>query len=442
MTSGKIGKVTDVSVRRVLGLAFPAMVVLAAEPLYLVVDTALVGHLGAGQLAALAIGAIVLAQVSGQFNFLAYGTTGRAARMYGRRDRAGAVREGVNASVLAVILGVVLIGVVELFAYPIARLLGGNNSVAVAEAVGWMRIAILGAPGILLALAGNGWMRGVQQTRKPTIYVVIAFGISLVLSPIFIYGVGWGLRGSAIANVIAQLIGGTLFVSALLREGLTLRPTWTIMKAQLRTGRDLVIRTVALQGAFAAAAAFAARMSAETLGAHQIGLQVWMLCALVLDSVAIAAQSLVGQSLGAGTSVDAHRVAAIISRLGFFAGIILAVFLLLIKPFAPHIFTSDPQVLAQASVMWWWLAGMQPFAGYVFAQDGILMGASDVGVLRTFTIIASLVYIPIAFVALAQGWGIGGIWFGLSMFIAVRLVLGWWRVRSGRWITPDAQETA
>lgn len=421
-------------------LAFPAMIVLAAEPLYLVVDTALVGHLGAGQLAALAIGGIVLAQVSGQFNFLAYGTTGRAARMHGRNDRAGAVREGVNASVLAVVIGLLMILLVQLCADPVARVLGGNNPVAVRDAATWMRIAIIGAPGILLALAGNGWMRGVQETRKPTMYVIIAFGISLVLLPIFIYGFGWGLHGSAVANVIAQLIGGALFLRALVKEHTRLHPTWAIMKAQLRTGRDLVIRTVALQGAFAAAAAFAARISAETLGAHQIGLQIWMLCALVLDSVAIAAQSLVGQSLGAGTSVDAQRVASIISRLGFLTGTVLAVLLLVMKPFAPHIFTNDPQVLAQASIMWWWLAGMQPFAGYVFAQDGILMGASDVGVLRTFTIIASLIYIPIAFLALHQGWGIGGIWFGLSMFIGVRLVLGWWRVRSGRWITPDAHE--
>lgn len=414
------------------------MVVLAAEPLYLVVDTALIGHLGATQLAALAIGGIVLAQVSGQFNFLAYGTTGRAARQYGRHDRPAAVREGVNASWLAVVIGVLAIVLVQLVASPVAHFIGGDNPTAVADAQSWMRIAILGAPGILLALAGNGWMRGVQETRKPTMYVVVAFGISLVLLPIFVYALGWGLIGSAIANVVAQMIGGALFIRALLKETDSIRPDWPIMKAQLRTGRDLVIRTLALQGSFAAATAFAARMSAETLGAHQIGLQLWMLCALVLDSVAIAAQSLVGEALGAGNKEHARHVALIIGRLGIATGVLLALILLVTKPFAPLVFTSDPGVLHQAHLMWWWLIAMQPLAGYVFAQDGILIGAGDVGILRTATIISSVfVYIPLSFSALHFGWGIAGIWLGLTGFIVTRLVIGGWRVHSGKWMFAE-----
>ncbi|PRZ43572.1 putative MATE family efflux protein [Antricoccus suffuscus] len=423
-------------------LALPAMIVLAAEPLYLVVDTALIGHLGATQLAALAIGGIVLAQVSGQFNFLAYGTTGRAARHYGRNDRAAAVREGVNASWLAVAIGLLAILAVQILAGPIARLIGGDNPVAVADAESWMRLAILGAPGILLALAGNGWMRGVQETRKPTTYVVAAFGISLVLLPIFVYVLGWGLMGSAVANVVAQLIGGGLFIRALLKEAhgpVRRTPHWPVMRAQLRTGRDLLIRTLALQGSFAAAAGVAARMSTETLGAHQIGLQLWMLCALVLDSVAIAAQSLVGEALGAGNKDHARRVALIIGRLGVATGVLLAIILLAIGPFAPHIFTSDPGVLTETAIMWWWLVGMQPLAGYVFAVDGILMGSGDVAILRTITIIASVfVYIPLAICALKFHWGIGGIWLGLTSFIVARLVVGWWRVRGDKWMIADA----
>lgn len=432
----------DVSIAKVAHLALPAVVVLAAEPLYLVVDTALIGHLGAIQLAALAIGGIVLAQVSGQFNFLAYGTTGRAARHHGRGDRPAAVREGVNASWLAIAIGLLAIGLVQIFAGPIARVIGGDSPAAVSDAQAWMRVAILGAPGILLALAGNGWMRGVQETRKPTAYVVAAFGVSLLLLPIFIHALGWGLMGSAVANVLAQLIGGGLFVRALWREtrgGIRRTPDWPVMKAQLRTGRDLVIRTLALQGSFAAAAAVAARMSTETLGAHQIGLQLWMLCALVLDSVAIAAQSLVGAALGSGDREHAKRVAMIIGRLGFATGVVLAIIVLAVRPVAPYVFTDDPGVLAQTSIMWWWLVAMQPLAGYVFAVDGVLMGSGDVAILRTITIVASVfVYIPLAVCALRFQWGIAGIWLGLTSFIVTRLIVGWWRVHGDRWMIADA----
>ncbi len=422
--------------RRVVGLALPALVVLAAEPLYVLVDTAVVGHLGALPLASMAIGGTVLAQVSGQLNFLAYGTTARAARRYGAGDRAGAVREGANATVLALAIGAVIVALVELLAWPVAAVIGGTGSPALAGAVEWMRIAILGAPGILLSLAGNGWMRGIQRTREPTAYVVIGFGLCAVLLPVLVYGLGWGLAGSAVANVIAQWVTGGLFLRALLREGGRLRGDRAVMRGQLSTGRDLVIRTLALQGSFILAAALCSRLGPEVLGAHQIGLQLYMLTALALDAVAIAAQSLVGEALGREDAAAARRTAALCARVGFAAGAGLALVLLAVRPWAPRLFTSDAAVLAQAEVMWWWLAGMQVVSGVLFALDGVLMGANDVAVLRTITIVAhALVFAPISVVAYLAGWGIGGIWLGLAAALVVRLALGGRRVRGDRWMS-------
>ena len=418
-----------------ISLALPALVVLAAEPLYVLVDTAVVGHLGALPLASMAIGGTVLAQVSGQLNFLAYGTTARAARKYGAGDRVGAVREGANASVLALAIGALLIVVVELLAEPIGKVIAGSGSPALAGAVDWMRIAILGAPGILLALAGNGWMRGIQRTREPTMYVIAGFGLCVVLLPIMVYGFGWGLLGSAIANVIAQWVTGGLFLWALLREGVGLRADRAIMLGQLRTGRDLFIRTLALQGSFIFAAALCSRLGPEVIGAHQIGLQLFMLTALALDSVAVAAQSLVGESLGRGDPASARRTAALCTQVGLGAGVVFAIVLIVLRPWAPRLFTSDAGVLSEAATMWWWLAGMQVVAGVLFALDGVLMGANDVAVLRTITIIAhAAVYVPLAWLAYTSGWGIGGVWFGLTMSLVARLILGWWRVRGDRWM--------
>lgn len=422
-------------VRRVLTLALPALVVLAAEPLYLLVDIAIIGHLGTLPLAGLAIGGTVLAQVSGQLNFLAYGTTARAARRYGAGDHQGAVREGVNASLLALAIGAGIVLLVELFAWPIARLIGGPASPALQDAVVWLRVAILGAPGILLALAGNGWMRGIQRTREPTLYVIAGFGLCLVLLPIMVYGLGWGLVGSAIANVIAQWVTGGLFLYALLRERVSLRPQRAVMLGQLRSGRDLFVRTLALQGSFVLAAAVCSRMGPEVIGAHQIGLQMFMLTALALDAVAVAAQSLVGEALGRNDPLRARATAALCARVGLLAGVVFAVVLVLLRPFAPSLFTSAPQVLSEAAIMWWWLAGMQVVTGVLFALDGVLMGANDVAVLRTITIVAhAAVYAPIAWIAYRADWGISGIWLGLTVSLAVRLVLGAWRLRGERWM--------
>lgn len=425
----------SLTVRRVLGLALPALVVLAAEPLYVLVDTAMIGHLGTLPLAGLAIGGTVLAQVSGQLNFLAYGTTARAARRYGAGDYQGAVREGVHSSLLALVIGAAIVLLVEVFAWPIARLIGGADSPALQDAVLWLRVAVLGAPGILLALAGNGWMRGIQRTRQPTVYVVVGFGLCLVLLPIMVRGLGWGLVGSAVANVIAQWVTGGLFLHALLRERVSLRVERAILVGQLRSGRDLFLRTLALQGSFILAAALCSRMGPEVIGAHQIGLQMFMLTALALDAVAVAAQSLVGEALGRQDPVRARATAALCARVGLLAGCAFAAVLALVQPVAPLLFTSSAGVLEQAGVMWWWLAGMQLLAGVLFALDGVLMGANDVAVLRSITIVAHAgVYAPLAWLAYTADWGIAGIWFGLTTSLAVRLVLGALRVRSGRWM--------
>ncbi|MGH3838355.1 MAG: MATE family efflux transporter, partial [Pseudonocardiaceae bacterium] len=214
----------QVPVRRVLALAVPALGVLAAEPLYLLVDTAVVGRLGAVPLAALAVGGVVLVQVSTGLTFLSYGTTARTARLYGSGQRAAAVAEGAQASWLALgVGGVVLVGG-QLVASPVVRLLAGPGPVADA-ALEWLRIALFGAPFVLVTLAGNGWMRGVQETARPLRYVLAGNGISALLCPVLVHGAGpvagIGLPGSAVANVVAQVLAAGLFLRALVVERVT-----------------------------------------------------------------------------------------------------------------------------------------------------------------------------------------------------------------------------
>src|SRR6185295_6513750 len=155
--------------------------------------------------------------------------------------RADAVAEGVQATWLAVAVGVVFIAAGQLLARPVAELLAGQGEVADA-AVGWLRIALFGTPFILVTMAGNGWLRGVQDARRPLRYVLAGNGISAVLCPVLVYVAGLGLEGSAIANVVAQVVSASLFFAALARERVPLRPDFGVMRAQLSLGRDLVLR--------------------------------------------------------------------------------------------------------------------------------------------------------------------------------------------------------
>jgi putative MATE family efflux protein len=416
-------------------LALPALVVLAAEPLYLLVDTAVVGHLGTIPLGGLAVGGSLLAWSAALLNFLAYGTTARAARRAGAGDRAGAVAEGVQATWLALGLGLVVVLLFQLLAGPLTRLLAGGAGPVAAAGEQWLRVAGCGAPLLLISLAGNGWLRGVAELRRPVRYVLAGSLLSLVLCPLLVYPAGMGLVGSAVANVAGQALAAALFVRALVREGADWHPRPRAITAQLVIGRDLLLRAAVLQLSFLVAAGVAARAGTAELGAHQIALQLFFFLALVLDAYAIAAQTLVGQALGGGRPAEARATARRVTLWGLGTGVLVAVVLLALRNVLPPLFTDDPAVLAEAAVVWWFLAGMQPLAGVVFALDGVLMGAGDVGYLRTVTIGAAAVgFLPLSLLALPLGWDLAGVWTGLVLFIALRLVAVLVRVAGDRWL--------
>jgi putative MATE family efflux protein len=430
---------TAPTIRRVAALALPALVVLAAEPLYVLVDTAVVGHLGRTPLASLAVGGNVLSVAAWLGTVLAYGTTGRSARRFGAGDRAGAVAEGVQASWLAFTAGLVIAVGAQLFAGPLAGTLAGHDPEVAAGAARWLRIAALGAPGLLLATAGNGWLRGVQDTRRPLYYVLGANLLSAVLCPTLVYGAGLGLIGSAIANAVAQTTSGTLFVYALVAERVSLRPHLAVLRRQLVLGRDLLVRGAAFQASFLSATAVAARFGSAPLAAHQIALQLWFFCALILDAVAIAAQSLVGASLGGGDAGAARDLARRIALIGLVSGVAFALVIGAGAGVLPDLFSTDPEVHAQAMRAWPWFAGMQPVAGVVFALDGVLIGAGDVRYMRNLTIAAALFgFLPAIWLAYGLRLGLTGVWAGLTLFVLVRLVALLARMRSGRWAVVGA----
>ncbi|MBF9319783.1 MATE family efflux transporter [Mycobacteroides chelonae] len=428
--------------RRIIALAVPALGVLAAEPLYLLFDIAMVGRLGAVPLAGLAVGGLVLSLVGTQLTFLSYGTTARAARRFGSGDRSGAVHEGVQATWLALIIGAAVVLVVNVVASPVVRVIAASPDVA-AQGLTWVRIAIFAAPAILISLAGNGWMRGVQNTVRPLRYVIVGFAVSAVLCPVLIYGLlsapRMGLAGSAIANLVGQWLAAILFLRALHAEQVRLRMDPPVLRAQLVLARDLLVRSLAFQACFISAAAVAARFGAAALAAHQVVLQMWSFLALVLDSLAIAAQTLVGAALGAGRVPQAKSVARRVTVFSLGFAVVLAALLALGAPVLPGLFTPDVAVLHQMRAPWWFLVCQLPISGVVFALDGVLLGAADARFMRNATMISALCgFLPLVWLSLAYGWGLAGIWSGLTLFLVLRLMLVGWRALSGRWAVPGS----
>src|SRR3954468_23223751 len=406
--------------REIFRLALPALGALAAEPLYVLVDTAIVGHIGTTQLASLAIAATVLTSAFTVFNFLTYGTTARVARLHGAGQEEVAARVGSQALWLGLFIGVAMLLLVIAFAQPATAIMGGEGEVA-DGAVLYMRIAALGAPFFMLAAAGQGFLRGMSDLRTPLVILVTAHAVNAVLEVLFVYGFGWGLAGSAWGTVIAQVGMGLAFVQVQRRAGWA-RPSLAEMRPLMRVGSEIAVRTTALLASFLVASAVLARTSPTALGAHQIAFQLWVFLALVLDALAIAAQVMVGRMLGAHDAAGARAASQRIIGWSVVVGAAFAAVLLALGDLVPRAFTNDPVVVDQARKVWPLFAAMLPANGAVFALDGILIGAGDTRFLMWAMLAAAAVYVPVALLALAYDWGIVGVWFGLLGLIAMRLV--------------------
>jgi putative MATE family efflux protein len=422
--------------REVFALALPALGALAAEPLYVLVDTAIVGHLGTTQLAALAIAATVLATAFTVFNFLTYGTTAQVSRLHGAGRDADAAALGSQALWLALGIGAFLLVGIAVLAEPAVTLMGGEDEVA-DGAVLYLRIAALGSPFFMLATAGQGFLRGMGDLRTPLVILVAAHAVNVVLELLFVYGFDWGLAGSAWGTVIAQAGMGLAFVTVQRRAGFE-PPLLEKMKPLMRIGTEIAVRTSALLGSFLVASAVLARVGAASLAAHQIAFQLFVFLALVLDALAIAAQVLVGRLLGAGEAARARAAAGRVILWSVVVATGFGVVLLALTDVLPHAFTDDDLVVDRAQDIWWLFAAMMPLNGLVFALDGILIGAGDTRFLMWGMLAAAAVYVPVALLALDQGWGIVGVWCGLVGLIAVRALTCGVRFLGSRWVLTGA----
>lgn len=417
---------------QIFALALPTLGVLAANPLYLLLDTAVVGRLGAFELAALAAGTAIQSTVTTQLTFLSYGTTARSSRLFGSGKRREAIAEGVQASWVALGVGLTLTTTILLTAPWLPLWLTGDPAIA-GEATKWLRVASIGIPLSLLTMAGNGWLRGIRNTRSPLYFTIAGVIPGAILVPVLVGQ--FGLIGSAIANVIGLSITATCFLVMLVRSHQGgWAPDFRIIRRQMVLGRDLILRSLSFQVAFLSAAAVAARFGPASLAAHQILLQLWNFITLVLDSLAIAAQTLTGAALGAGTVATARDVAKRVTYYSLLFAAVLGLVFALGAEMIPRIFTTDQAVLDALGWPWWLLVVMIIAGGVVFALDGVLLGAADAAFLRNATIASVLLgFVPGVWISYLIDGGLSGVWCGLLAFILIRLVAVVWRFRSMRW---------
>ncbi len=423
--------------RRIVALAVPALGTLAVEPLYLLVDTAIVGRLGTVPLAGLAVASTVLTTLITVCNFLAYGTTARVAFLWGRGDHRGGATVAAQGLWLAAAIGLVLVVAVGLGGRWLARLVGGEGAV-LEVATTYLRISALGIPLVLVALVGNGYLRGVSDTRTPLLVVVVANAMNLMLEVVLVYGFDLGVAGSAWGTVVAQLLAAVWFLVLVGRrvasEGVAVSPVRSEIVRLLVAGRHLLMRTAALLGTLALATSTAARVGAATLAGHQIALQVHTFLALVLDSLAIPGQILVATALGAGEVDEARGVSRRLVRLGVVIGASVGLGVVVTSWALPHAFSGDPAVVDRATPALVLVGLAQVPAAIAFVLDGVLIGSSDFRFLKWNMLAGLVVFLPFALAVLRwHRLGIAGIWTGIVVWMLFRAAVNGARFRGHVW---------
>ena len=426
--------------REILRLALPAFAALVAEPLFLLTDSAIVGHLGTPQLAGLGIAGTVLATAVSLCVFLAYGTTAAVARRVGAGDLRAAVAQGVDGLWLAGTLGLVLALAGWLAAGPLVAAFDATAATT-SYALLYLRVSLAGLPAMLVVLAATGVLRGLQDTRTPLAVAATGAAANVALNLALVYGLGMGIAGSALGTVLAQTGMAVAFVVVVVRgarrHGAPLRPDLPGIRAAGAAGLPLVVRTASLRAALLAMTYVAAAAGTVAVAAHQVAFTLWLLLSLALDAVAIAGQAIVGRYLGASDVTGARAATRRMVEWGVAAGVGLVAVVVLRAAYVP-VFTPDPEVRALLGSVLLVAAAFQPVCGAVFALDGVLIGAGDGRYLAGAGLVTLAVFLPLAGLVLLADAGLVALWWAFNGFLLARLATLVLRWRGDRWLVTGA----
>ena len=428
--------------RRILELALPAFAALVAQPLFVMADTAIVGQLGTVPLAGLGVGSTLTLALVGVFVFLAYGSTATVARLVGANREKDAAESGAQAMWLALVLGAVTGLVSWGFAPQLAAWLGAGGTVH-EQAVAYLHWSLPGLPGMFLVLAATGTLRGMADGRTPMVLAIGAAVLNLVGDVVLVFGLGMGIAGSGAATAFAETLMGLtaagIVAHSAARVEVGLRPRLAGMRTSLLVGVPLLIRTLALRAALLLTTWTAARSGAVALAAHQVGFTIWSFLQYVLDALAIAGQTLIGQALGASRPGEARALARRMTGWSLCAGLLLGIATLFIRNLLAALFTPDPGVRDAVAAVLVVIGCTLVIASWVTLFDGVLIGAGDGPYLARASLITLAVYAPLALAVarFAPGGVPGLVWLWLAFtigFRGARAATLWWRERSDAWL--------
>jgi putative MATE family efflux protein len=441
-----VSRPTDTLNRDILRLAVPALGALIAEPMFLIVDSALVGHLGVTPLAGLGIASAVLQTIVGLMVFLAYSTTPAVARRLGAGDPSKAVSVGIDGMWLALGMGAVLAVAGYLLTPSLVGLFGASDAVS-EQAIIYLGISMWGLPAMLIVFAATGLLRGMQNTITPLWIAGAGFTANALLNWLFIYGFGWGIAGSAVGTVVAQWAMVGAFVAVVARmarqHAASVRPQREGVSGSARTGGWLFLRTVSLRVALLATVGVATGLGTEALAGWQVAFTIFSTAAFALDALAIAAQALIGKGLGAGDELTVRRVLGRTVAWGAWFGVIVGVIIGACSGVIGLLFTGSSEVAALVQPALIVLAVAQPICGIVFVLDGVLIGAGDAKYLAWVGVLNLAPFLPVLVVIAAlQPAGAAGLaWLAVAFFgvyMLARLATLGWRVRGLEWMTAGA----
>src|SRR4051794_3743072 len=428
--------------REILRLAVPAFLALVAEPLFLLADASIIGHLGTPELAALGIAGVVVQTVVGLCIFLAYGTTASVARRAGAGDTAGALTQGFDGVWLAVLIGVLTTTVGVPSAGHLVGLFGPATDVA-GPAASYLRWALLGVAPLLVMLAATGVLRGLQDTRTPLIVAVVGNLANIALNVALVYGLDLGLIGSAIGSDLAQAGSATALVVVVVRAAkraqASVRPDLAGVRRAAHAEVALVVRTLTLRTSLLVMTYGATRLGSTAVATQQLAATIWAFLAFALDAIAIAAQAITGRYLGAGERVGTRRVTDRMVRWGFLSGVVTGLLLAAGAPVLGRLFTEDPAVWHMLVPVLLVAACFQPAAGVVFVLDGVLIGAGDGRYLAWAGLLVLAVFAPLLWLAVRIAGDAPSplVWlwvaFGVG-FMGSRAVVLVRRARSPHWL--------
>ncbi|MEM9746430.1 MAG: MATE family efflux transporter [Actinomycetota bacterium] len=429
--ASRTSRLTDVD-RRIIRLAIPAFGALAAEPLYRLVDTAIVGRLGTPQLGGVAVAVGALSIVIAGSSFLAYGTTERVARRVGSDDPAGAARTGIQALWIAVAIGAIAGPLLAIGAEPLCRLLGADGDV-LDFAIEYLQISAIGVPFVIAGVAAQGVQRGRSDYRTSLVVLVAANVVNVAIEPILVFGFDLGVAGAAWSTVVAQVLAGVALMWRTIPHvsgATTRRPDRGEIGALLSAGRHLLLRTGAMIAVFSGSTAVAARIDEPTLAAHQIGVTMFIFLALSLDALAVPSQTLVAEELGRGEG-GAADVASRALRMSVVVGAILAAVVAASSPLLSRLFTDDPAVVSRATAALIVLGVMMIPGAIAFATDGSLIGAGDYRFLGRAALVYLVAVLPLAVLTLSvPSVGIVGVWVALFVWMSLRAMVNRHRAHS------------